>query len=364
MVHVESDQSENNTRNIMNETPSGEVEREDEITVLDLFCGGGGLSTGFEQAGYDVVAGIDVNEDFLATYERNHEDSLAIQADLASVDPAALYEEHSIDVSEIDVVIGGPPCKGFSIAGKRDPEDDRNNLVDRFIDHVEHVQPEMFVMENVPGIKSMEDGRVVASIHQRYQEIGYSVSHETLNAADFGVPQTRKRVIFMGRADGEPPTFPDRTHRPSKQTTLGGETLESYATVREAIVEKDIEGLPNHDKTDHGDDMVDRIAEVEPGESLYESYGDSWRRLEMEKPAPTVKENHNAPFIHPVEHRVGTVRECAVLQSFPDDYVFEGPKSKQLKVVGNAVPPRLGRVLGEAIRDDIQAVRAVAPSSS
>lgn len=348
----------------MMENSPDEVECNDETKVLDLFCGGGGLSTGFEEAGYDVVAGVDVNEDFLATYERNHEDSLTVQADLANADPESLYEEHSIDVSEIDVVIGGPPCKGFSIAGKRDPEDDRNNLIDRFIDHVEYVQPAMFVMENVPGIKSMEDGRVVTSIHQRYQEIGYSISHETLNAADFGVPQTRKRVVFMGRIDGKAPTFPSRTHRPNQQTTLGGETLESYNTVRDAIVEKEVENLPNHDKTNHSDDMVERIAEVEPGESLYESYGDSWRRLKLDEPAPTVKENHNAPFIHPVENRVGTVRECAILQSFPDDYVFEGAKSKQLKVVGNAVPPQLGRVVAEAIRDDIREIRGVTLSSS
>ena len=331
-----------------------------ELKALDLFCGGGGLSEGFEQAGYDIVAGVDVNEDFLPTFERNHDGARAIQADLGSVDPAALYQEHGIDVDEIDVVIGGPPCKGFSIAGKRDPDDKRNNLVDRFIDHVAHVQPAMFVMENVPGIKSMKDGRVITSIQQRYEEIGYSVRHETLNAADFGVPQTRKRVFFIGRADGEAPTFPDRTHRPSEQATLGGQALEPYATVREAIVEKDVSGLPNHEKTDHSDDMVERIGDVDPGDGLYESYGDSWRRLKPDEPSHTVKENHNAPFIHPVQDRVGTVRECAILQSFPDDFVFEGPKSKQLKVVGNAVPPRLARAIAEAIRSDIADVRAVA----
>lgn len=332
------------------------------FNVLDLFCGGGGLSEGFEQAGYDIVAGVDVNEDFLPTFERNHDGALAIQADLGSVDPASLYREHSIDVDEIDVVIGGPPCKGFSIAGKRDPDDERNNLVDRFIDHVDYVRPAMFVMENVPGIKSMEDGRVIASIQQRYEDIGYSVHHETLNAADFGVPQTRKRVFFIGRADEKTPTFPERTHRPSKQATLGGRTLEPYVTAGEAIVEKNVEDLPNHEKTNHSDDMVARISEVEPGEGLYESYGDSWRRLKADAPAHTVKENHNAPFIHPVQDRVGTVRECAILQSFPDDYVFEGPKSKQLKVVGNAVPPQLARVIAEAIRDDITEVRAAATS--
>ncbi|WP_276272534.1 DNA cytosine methyltransferase [Haloarcula litorea] len=332
--------------------------------VLDLFCGGGGLSTGFEQAGYDVVAGVDVNEDFLPTFEHNHEDSLAIQADLGEVDPAAFYDDHDIDTDAVDVVVGGPPCKGFSIAGKRDPEDERNSLVGSFIDHVAHVEPDVFVMENVPGIKSMEDGDVVRKIHQRYEEIGYSVKHETLNAADYGVPQARRRVVFVGRADGEVPTFPDRTHRPSEQTTLSSAALEPYVTVREALVEKEIEGLPNHETTDHSDDMVERIAEVDHGDSLYESFGDSWRRLEPDEPAFTVKENHNAPFIHPTEDRVGTVRECAILQTFPDDYEFQGPKSTQLKIVGNAVPVRLGRVVAEAVREDLAEMRDASVTST
>ena len=160
-------------------------------------------------------------------------------------------------------------------------------------------------------------------------------------------------MIFIGRRDGEIPTYPERTHGPSRQTTLTGEQLESHVTVKEALLERDVDGLPNHETTNHSDDMIERIAEVEEGEGLYESYGDSWRRLERDKPSFTIKENHNAPFIHPEEDRVGTVRECAILQSFPDDHVFEGPKSTQLKVVGNAVPPGLSRAIAEALATDL-----------
>ncbi|WP_311170193.1 DNA cytosine methyltransferase [Halobellus ordinarius] len=328
------------------------------ITVLDLFCGGGGLSEGFLQAGYDVVAGVDVNEDFLATYEHNHEDALAIQADLAAVDPEAFFETHRIDPDGVDVVIGGPPCKGFSIAGHRDPDDERNYLVGSFIDFVEFVQPAAFVMENVPGIKSMEGGDTLRAILEGFERAGYEKpAYETLNAADYGVPQKRRRVIFQGRRDGSIPTYPDRTHGPSKQTTLTGKQLKPYVTVEEALLERDgeepIEDLPNHEKTNHSAEMVERIAEVDPGESLYESYGDSWRRLRRDEPSITIKENHNAPFVHPEADRVGTVRECAILQSFPDDYVFQGPKSTQLKVVGNAVPPRLSRAIAEALAGDL-----------
>ena len=330
------------------------------ITVLDLFCGGGGLSEGFLQAGYDVVAGVDANEDFLATYEANHEDALAIQADLSEVDPESFFETHPIDPDAIDVIIGGPPCKGFSIAGHRDPDDERNYLVGNFIDFVEFVQPEAFVMENVPGIKSMEGGDTLRSILEGFERAGYEKpAYETLNAADYGVPQKRRRVIFQGRRDGSVPTYPERTHGPSKQATLTGRQLEPYVTVEDALLEKDVAELPNHEKTNHSAEMVERIGDVEPGDSLYESYGDSWRRLRRDEPSITIKENHNAPFVHPEEDRVGTVRECAVLQTFPDDYVFQGPKSTQLKVVGNAVPPKLAKAVAEALADDLDAMGAL-----
>ena len=333
--------------------PDADIDRST-IGVLDLFCGGGGLSEGFLQAGYDVVAGVDVSEDFLATYERNHDDAVATQADLSGIDPETFFDAHPIDPEEVDVVIGGPPCKGFSIAGHRDPDDERNYLVGSFIDYVEFLQPDAFVMENVPGIKSMEGGDTLRSILEGFQQAGYEKpAYETLNAADYGVPQNRRRVIFQGRRDGSRPTSPDRTHSPAEQTTLSGERLEPYITVADALGGRDVAALPNHETTEHSSEMVERIAAVDVGESLYESYGDSWRRLDPDEPAITIKENHNAPFIHPEADRVGTVRECAILQSFPDDYVFKGPKTTQLKVVGNAVPPRLGAAVAEALAGDL-----------
>jgi len=326
--------------------------------VLDLFCGGGGLSEGFIQAGFNVTAGADVSDDFLRTYDRNHEDSLAIRTDLSEVSPEEFFDKYPVDTDNIDVIIGGPPCKGFSIAGHRDPEDERNYLVGSFIDYVEYVQPDAFVMENVPGIKSMEGGSTLQSILEGFNRAGYKkTNYETLNAADYGVPQKRRRVIFIGRRDGGLPTYPDRTHSPSQQSTLIGTQLNPYVTVEDALLTKDVEELPNQEKTNHSEDMIQRISEVEEGESLYESYGDSWRRLERDEPAITIKENHNAPFIHPEEDRVGTVRECAILQSFPDDYVFQGPKSTQLKVVGNAVPPRLSNAIAEALLADLAEMR-------
>lgn len=333
-------------------------EEKNECKALDLFCGAGGLSLGFQQAGFKIIAGIDVNEGYLETFKHNHSNhAKAIEADLMNEGPEKLLRENEIDPGEMDVVIGGPPCKGFSIAGKRDPEDERNNLVDKFIDYVEYIKPKMFLMENVPGIKSMKNGEVLRIIMSRFKNAGYNAKHRTLNSADYGVPQRRNRVIFIGRRDGEEPSYPERSHRPRKQRTLGEDELEPYKTVEEAILNKDLSELPNHEKPSHSKEMQERISEVEAGSSLYEHYGDSWVRLKKDEPSTTIKENHNAPFIHPEENRVGTVRECAILQSFPDDYVFKGPKSKQLKQVGNAVPPLLAKKLAEAMRKDLKEFR-------
>lgn len=319
-----------------------------DLQVLDVFCGAGGLSTGFESAGFTVIAGIDWNEDYLATFDRNHTDSQAIQSNLFEESPTDVLEEYDIDADEVDVIVGGPPCKGFSVAGERDPNDERNTLVDSYLDFVQAVQPRVFVMENVPGILSMEDGAVVDHILARADELGYRVDYQLLNAADYGVPQARKRVFFIGRRDGGTPRFPAPTHAPPAEAETDG--LKPHVTVEEAFEGIDWESVENHVKTNHQDDTVERIKEVEHGESLYDSYSDSWRRLYPDRPAPTIKENHNAPFIHPFENRVGTVRECAVLQGFPLDYVFEGAKSTQLKTVGNAVPPPLAAAIAGEVR--------------
>ncbi len=325
--------------------------------VLDLFACGGGLSEGFSQAGFEILAAIDVNEEFLETHKHNHPETKHIRSDLLNADPEEVLKENNIDKNEIDVVVGGPPCKGFSIAGERREDDERNNLVDKFIDWVEYIEPEMFLMENVAGILSMKDGKVVEVVMERYEELGYEADYKTLNSANYGVPQKRRRVIFLGRKDRKKPEYPSPTHRTGKQERLDTHNLKPVKTVGEAILEKDFSELPNHVKTNHSEDMQNRLSELDYEETLYESYGDSWKRLHPDKPSITIKENHNAPFVHPEENRVGTVRECAVLQSFPDDYEFIGSKSKQLKQVGNAVPPKLARKIAEEIKPQIEEIK-------
>lgn len=326
------------------------------LRVIDLFAGAGGLSEGFREAGFEIVAAVDNNEDFLETHKHNHPDSKHINADLMSADPAEVLEENNIDKSDIDMVIGGPPCKGFSIAGERREDDERNNLVDKFIDWVEYIEPQMFLMENVTGILTMNDGEVVELVMDRFEELGYSAKFETLNSARYGVPQTRRRVIFLGRKDGNPPRYPSRTHYiPDKDEEK--ENLEPAESVKDHILERDFSEHPNHEKTNHSEDMVSKLSELDYEETPYDSYGDSWKRLHPEKPSITIKENHNAPFVHPEENRVGTVRECATLQSFPLDYEFKGSKSSQLKQVGNAVPPKLAKRIAETVKPQLREIK-------
>jgi DNA (cytosine-5)-methyltransferase 1 len=197
------------------------VSETDSRTVLDLFCGAGGLTLGCLQAGYDVVAGVDADETAIETYNKNFTHD-GILCDLAEVDPEEFADEHDIHPDDVDVVGGGPPCQGYSTANlQRDEDDPRNNLVFRFARYVDYYQPRAFVMENVTGIESIDDGETVELLYEDFEASGYDVDHTTLNAADYGVPQKRRRVFFVGtRTDIErDPQFPDPTHAPPSEIT-------------------------------------------------------------------------------------------------------------------------------------------------
>lgn len=199
-------------------------------TVLDLFCGCGGLTLGFEQAGFDVIAGVDHDETAIETYEHNFEHR-AIREDLGAMDPSDFAEKYDIHPEDVDVVGGGPPCQGYSTANLQRSEDDpRNNLVFRFAEYVDYYQPCSFVMENVTGIESIDDGETIELLYEAFEDAGYEVDHTTLNAADYGVPQKRRRVFFVGvreDVDGEP-TFPEPTHAPPSEIE---QTTESVGAV-------------------------------------------------------------------------------------------------------------------------------------
>jgi DNA (cytosine-5)-methyltransferase 1 len=206
---------------------------------------------------------------------------------------------------------------------------------------VKRVQPDYVVMENVEGLRSMLDGKVEAKIINDYKEAGYDINVTVLNSADYGVPQIRKRVIFIGNRHGLKNYHPKPIYSPENYVTLG-EGIKRFMSIPE---NKQI----NHIFTRHSEKMMEQIAAVPEGQSLYGNYSDAWKKSPWDKPSCTVKENHGGVNIHPKLPRVLTPRELAALQSFPDDFIFQGSKKWQLVQIGNAVPALLGKAIGIAV---------------
>ncbi len=314
--------------------------------VIDLFCGCGGLSLGFEHAGYNLLLGIDIWKDALITYEHNHKNGNTYCADLANL--KAEDVEEKIAHQQVDVIIGGPPCQGFSIAGKRIVDDPRNRLFYEFVDVVRRVRPKVVIGENVNGILTMQKGEVVNTIIKEFEALGYTMDVKVLKAADYGVPQLRERVIFIGNRIGTFNSYPAPRF-----------SVNQYISVREAIA--DLVGKPesielSHVFAKHGAKIKARMAAQKEGEGLYENRKDSCRKLFWYKPSPTVKDNHGNCFVHPIENRSLTAREMARLQSFPDWFDFSEVANKyQLRQIGNAVPPLMAKAIGEEIKRMIEA---------
>ncbi len=349
------------------------------MEIIDLFCGAGGLSAGFDREGYDIVAGVDVESAFSETFEHNH-DAEFLEADLSEVTGAGILDRLGYDPGDIDGIIGGPPCQGFSLAGaKTNPADERNFLVTNFIKSVYETDPDWFLMENVPRITTMEDGKVLGYILSQFDKIGYNTAWSVLNAADYGVPQNRKRAFFIGHKTVEDITFPEAMFRESAdQRTLftdrrpprtvydafgdlpslkPGEKKSVYASEPDGEYQKELRrdgsGLRNHRAPNHGEKVVTRIEKAAPGEKIpYDSWSQK-RRLAYEEPAPTLLAGPRPTyhFAHPSDDRGLSVRERARLQSFPDDYLFKGPVTKQRQMTGNAVPPLLSRAIARAISE-------------
>lgn len=338
------------------------------INVLDLFCGCGGLSYGFESAGYNIVLGIDNDAKALETFELNHKNSKSICGDITNI--------HLSDIDKItggkkiDVIIGGPPCQGMSLSGPRKFDDPRNKLYLSYIRLVEEIRPKAFVIENVPGLVSLFEGKIKDSIIERLTSLGYTVSYEILCSADYGVPQSRRRVVFVGLKNDRF-TYPTKL---SDQVTCEmalsdlpplvdelGEEIQSYATPctnnYQRLMRMKSKEVKNHIAATHSEKVKTIISLVPDGgnyKDLPEEYRSSrnfhvaWTRFHSQKPAPTIDTGHRHHF-HYKYNRVPTVRECARLQSFPDDFVFLGNKTQQFRQVGNAVPPLMAQAIAEQL---------------
>lgn len=316
-----------------------------DYNFIDLFSGAGGLSCGLTMAGFTPVASVEIMPEAVETYKYNFSEQKGFDRNVQTRDirePAVKQELYdSVSDKHIHLIVGGFPCQGFSMAGNRVVTDPRNSLYLEMLEIVKHIQPDYVVMENVEGLRSMLDGKVEAKIISDYKEAGYDINVTVLNSADYGVPQIRHRVIFIGNRHGVPNFHPKPFVTPENYSTLG-EGIKRFMSIPE---NKQI----NHIFTRHSEKMIEQIKALPEGQSLYGNYSDAWKKSPWDKPSCTVKENHGGVNIHPKLPRVLTPRELAALQSFPDDFIFKGSKKWQLVQIGNAVPCGLGKAIGIAV---------------
>lgn len=358
------------------------------IKVVSVFSGGGGLDLGFKQEEYEVIWAIDNNPNAVATYKHNLHDNIVC---------ADINEIKLQDIPKADIVIGGPPCQSFSLAGNRNVEDARGQLVWRYIEIIEYVKPKAFVFENVTGLLSAKNNSkeyIVDLLKKAFQDIGYQISARVVNAADYGIPQRRKRVIIVGLRDGREFIFPESTHN---ETGLG---LKKYVSVEEAIgdlpeaindengrVKYTIEPQNEYQRVMREGSLdtvsehyvfnmseLDKyiIAHVKPGGNYMDIPSDvnsarikrlqrdgghttCYGRLAPDKPSYTINTYFNRPNvgcnIHYSAARLITVREALRLQSFPDSYeIISSSKQGRNLIVGNAVPPMLARIIARELK--------------
>lgn len=318
--------------------------RKSTMTFVDCFCGAGGLSKGLELSGMQGICGLDWFKEAGMTYERNFNHPF-VNGDITKPEVKEKFYEtvkKQLKGRQLSVVAGGFPCQGFSMAGNRIVDDPRNSLYKELLEIVKHLQPEFVICENVKGLRSMLGGMVEQKILEDFRYIGYEMNVTTLCAADYSVPQKRERVIFIGNRIGK------TNYHPKPMLTP-----DSYHTTGDAIgdlIDHPADPAFNHVPTKHKPEMARRMIECPEGKSLYKGYSDAWKKCPWNEASCTIKENHGGVNIHPKLPRVLTAREMARIQSFPDDFIFEGPKNKQLVQIGNAVPPLLGKAIGLAVR--------------
>ena len=319
------------------------------FNFVDLFCGAGGMTQGMKQVGLTPVASVEINPFASKTHINNFPECRHYSGDIEEFDPEDWLKKSGSP--EVHLVIGGPPCQGFSVAGRRDPNDARNRLFRQFVRVVSELKPWYFVMENVPGILTMQKGAVKAAILEAFAEAGYpNASIAVLEAASYGVPQLRARAIFIANRFGLPNPYPKPQLMPTE-----------YRPIESAISDLPaFEPIPeiNHEWTRHSAAYMERLAQVPPGGSLYPTFLDAFKRQYPGLPSMTIKENHGGTHIHPHLNRVISAREMARLQTFPDSFLFAGPMKKAMWQIGNAVPPRLAEAIGQALTPSLNAIAA------
>ncbi|MDE6473818.1 MAG: DNA cytosine methyltransferase [Clostridia bacterium] len=343
--------------------------------VIDLFSGVGGLSLGFRKAGFDIVLANEIDKSIANSYTQNHPETKMINDDITKIDIKNLFS--SLEGS-VDVVIGGPPCQGFSQKGKRKSiNDPRNFLFRYFFEVVKYVKPKFFVIENVPSILTAENGYFKQEIAELFKGIGYNITSTVLNASDYGVPQNRCRAFIVGNEIGVDFKFPepvdykvtiwDAISDLNYLNSGEGSHCTAYQLESQTIYQKELRKgakmLYNHQATNHSSLALAKLALIPPEgnkSALPKSmltksiYSGTWCRMQTYAQSVTITTRFDTPssgqFTHPFLDRAITVREAARIQSFPDEFIFYGNKGSQMKQVGNAVPPLLAFAVARKIK--------------
>lgn len=321
------------------------------LKYIDLFSGSGGFSLGFDNKGFQNIFSIDIEPSFCETYKYNFPTHQLIEKDICDLSDSEISYLKEFD--EVDVVIGGPPCQGFSMAGnigRKFIEDPRNKLFKEFVRVVKIVKPRFFVMENVARLHNHNKGETRKEIINDFQNIGYKVDCKILNSADYGVPQVRKRVIFIGTKLNQEIIFPKKSEQ--KYLTVK-EVLDSFPPLESG----EESTIPNHVAMNHSLQMLEKMKYVKDGGSRVEipinirpKTGDirKYIRYKSDEPSVCVTGDMRKIF-HYEQNRALTVRELAKLQSYPDDFIFKGSKISQQQQVGNSVPPKMAEAIAEVI---------------
>lgn len=363
------------------------------MDVIDLFSGCGGLSLGFMKDGYTIKKAVEFDEKIANVYTKNHPEVDMIMEDIRNIDKSGVFK-----TGDADVIIGGPPCQGFSMAGARIRngfiDDPRNYLFKHYFNVVKTVKPKVFVMENVKGILTMQNGNIFREIQRIFQDAElldgkpYSLYYRVIKAVDFGIPQKRERMIMIGTTiddvnfenfweltiediKRECPTYFDKVTVEDAignmpETTEDGKIINPKAlTDYQRYLASNQEFVSNHTKTKHSKLAIDRMNRIASGqnftvldEKINSVHSGSYGRLCWNEPAPTITTRFDTPaggrFIHPIENRTLTPREAARIQSFPDDFIFLGNKTTICKTIGNAVPPKISFFLAKLVRKIIE----------
>src|SRR3989344_4937636 len=325
---------------------------------IDLFAGAGGMSIGLEKAGFELLAATDWDHWSCETLRTNHPNTVVKEGDITEIDLDLFAKE--LGRIEVDLIVGGPPCQGFSQLGKRLQDDPRNQLWQQYMKFVAYFKPKVFLMENVPQLLTSDE---YSRIKGMAEQLGYSVVEKVLHAVDYGVPQKRKRAIILGSRIGIL-QHPAETHVELAKVNLLNQNLKSWKTVRDAIgdLPRKTTGKNWHVGRNPTKLSLQRYKTVPEGGNRFDLpttlMPDCWKRkktgstdvfgrLSWNKPALTIRTEFFKPekgrYLHPQEHRPITIREAARLQTFPDTYIIKGSNVQAAKQVGNAVPPELAR---------------------